>query len=482
MILLLPFVITLLVVLVLCTMRQHTDQQIANVSICGTALLSLAVIITLYLGFDHSLTLLTISPQLSIALHVDGLTVVFAALVSVLWPIATVYAKTYMTHEGKFKRFYCYYTLTFGVVVGLTMSANMLTLYLFYELLTFVTLPLVTHNGGDRDRHAGRQYIYYMMFGASLSFAGMTIFVVNVGSLDFVAGGLNVGFITPHLMVAYVLMFLGFGVKAGLFPFHSWLIGAGVAPTTVTALLHAVAVVKSGAFATMRLTYSLYDPTTLSGTLAQKVVMSLVIFSVVFGSFCAARSRHLKRRLAYSTVSQLSYILLGVTTMSLWGLQAALLHMVFHACMKIVLFYDAGSIIFTNHVEFMDDVKGYGKVMKTTCLTFTLCGLALLGVPPFGGFFSKLALAQASLTVDGPLGILAVVALCASAFFTAIYIFQIVLNFYLPSGDFQLDDHVSAAPRPMRYTVVLLTALMIVLSLGSGLLYDTIGILIKGVA
>ncbi len=480
--LLLPFVVALVTVLVLSRLNHHTDSQIANTAIVGTTLLSLAVFATLWLGYGQSLTLLPISDQLSIALHVDGLTVVFATLVSALWPVAAYYAKAYMTHEGKFKRFYSIYTLTFGVVIGLCMSANLLTLYLFYELLTFVTLPLVTHNGGQRDQFAGRQYVYYMMFGAALSFAGMVVFVVNVGSLDFVAGGRTLGMVTPNLLAAYVLMFLGFGVKAGLFPFHRWLIGAGVAPTTVTALLHAVAVVKSGAFAAMRLTYYLYTPADLQGTVAQYFVLSLVLFSVVFGSLCASRSRHLKRRLAYSTVSQLSYILLGVATMSLWGLQAALLHMVFHACMKIVLFYGAGNMIHTNHVEFVDDVMGYGKGMKTTCLTFTLCGLALLGIPPLGGFFSKFALAQASLSAGGMLGTLGVVALCLSAFCTALYIFQIVLNFYLPSEDFQLNPQVKEAPAPMRRTVALLTGLMLLLSLGAGLVYDFIGILIQGVA
>ncbi len=480
MILLLPLVVTLVAVLALCNSNHSSDSQLANCGIIGTAAISLALFVTLWRGYGQQITLLTISDTLSISLHVDGLTVVFAALVGVLWPIATYYAKSYMTHEGKFKRFYTFYTLTYGVVIGLAMSQNLLTLYLFYELLTFVTLPLVTHNSGERDRHAGRQYIYYMMFGASLSFAGMSIFVVTVGSLDFVAGGLTAA-LTSKQLVAYVLLFLGFGVKAGMFPFHRWLIGAGVAPTTVTALLHAVAVVKSGAFATMRLTYYLYDPTVLRGTVAQTIVMGLVIFSVVYGSLQASRSRHLKRRLAYSTVSQLSYILLGVTTMSLWGLQAALLHMVFHAFMKIVLFYDAGNVIFANHAEFVDDVKGFGPVMKATCLTFTISGLALLGIPPLGGFFSKFALTQSAIDVGGTLGLLAVVALCLSAFCTAIYIFQIVLNFYLPTHGNSLHSHLSDTPKPMRYTVTILTVMMVGLSLGAGQLYDTIGILIKGV-
>ncbi len=478
--LLLPLVATLVAVLVIARLNHHSDSQIGAVSVALTTLISLAVFATLWLGYGLDITLLTISDTLSIALRVDGLTVVFALLVSVLWPIAAFYAKTYMTHEGKFKRFYTFYTLTFGVVLGLAMSANMLTLYLFYELLTFVTLPLVTHNGGARDKYAGRQYIYYMMLGAGLSFAGMTVFVTNVGGLDFRFGGITQGLLTPNLMVGYLLMFVGFSVKAGMFPFHRWIISAGVAPTTVTALLHAVAVVKSGAFATMRLTYYLYDPAALQGTVAQTIAMVLVSISVLFGSYMAVRSRHIKRRLAFSTISQLSYILLGVTTMSLWGLQAALLHMVMHAFIKIVLFYDAGNMIFANHSEFIDDVRGYGSVMRITSVTFLISGVALMGVPPFGAFFSKYSLAQASISVGGWLGLLGVVALMGSALCTAIYILQIVLNLYLPQGDFQLDSKAKDVPSSMGGTVVLLTGMMIALSLGCGWIYDGIALLLKG--
>ncbi len=479
-ILLLPLVVTLVAVLVLTQMGKSTDQQIGGVAQLASVAISLSVLVTLWLGYDSRLVLLTISDTLSIALQVDGLTVFFALLVSILWPIATFYARTYMTHEGKFQRFFAYYTLTFGVVLGLAMSDNLLTLYLFYEMLTFVTLPLVTHNGKPRDVYAGKTYISYMMLGAGLSFAGMVVFLSQVGNLDFVAGGLTSQPLSFNLMVAYLLMFCGFSVKAGMFPFHGWLINAGVAPTTVTALLHAVAVVKSGAFATMRLTYYLYDPATLQGTGAQTIIMVLVSISVVFGSSMACRSKHLKRRLAFSTVSQLSYILLGVVTMSVWGLQAALLHMAMHACIKIVLFYDAGNILYTNHGEFVDNVAGYGKIMKSTCFTFVLCGIALLGVPPFGAFFSKFSLAMASLSVGGWLGIVGVVALISSAFFTAIYVFQIILKMYFP-GDTPPSTTAKDAPATMGTTVVVLTGMMIVLSLGAGYLYDGIALLLKGV-
>lgn len=477
---LLPVLLSLIFGLSISFKKFKNDAQIANFAIFSTCIISLSVFLSLFLCYNTQITLVTISDTLNLSFKIDGLSVIFSLMVSVLWPIATFYAKTYMTHEGKFKRFFTYYTLTFGVVLGLAISKNMFTLYVFYELLTFITLPLVTHNGKPRDMYAGRLYILYMIFGASLSFIGMMIFIQNVGNLEFSLGGITQGVLNSQLLIAYILMFIGFAIKSGLFPFYKWLITAGVAPTTVTALLHAVAVVKSGAFATMRLTYYFYDYSSLSGTFAQTFIMSLVTLSVVFGSFMAIRSSHLKRRLAFSTVSQLSYILLGVSTMSIFGLKAAILHMIFHAFMKIVLFYGAGNIIFTNHAEYLQDIRGYGKIMKPTFITFTICGLALVGVPPLAGFFSKFALAQSCIYTGGINGFLGVCALITSAFFTSIYIFQILLNAFLPNKDFIINPHVKPAPKPMQISVYILAGITVCLSLGSMYVYNFIDFLIQG--
>ncbi len=474
----LPLLLSLVFCFILATKKFLSDGELANYAIFGTSLVSVSVYLAIFFSYQETITIIPLQPPLEFSFQLDGLSVIFSALIAFLWPIAKYYAKTYIAHEGKFRQFFSYYLLTYGVVLGLAFSENMFTLYFFYELLTFVTLPLVAHSGDARAKYAGKVYITYMIFGASLSFAGMMIFLSNVGNFHFAHGGITTGPLNASLEIAYVLMFLGFGIKAGLVPFHKWIICAGVAPTTVTALLHAVAVVKSGAFASMRLTYYLFDFESLQNTVAQRIVLSVVVFSVVFGSYMAVRSLHLKRRLAYSTVSQLSYILLGVASMSMWGLKAAMLHMIFHAFCKIVLFYGVGNVSFSNYVEHLSDVKGYGAVLKTTFLSMTVCGMGLIGIPPFGNFFSKLGLAMSLFTVEG-WGMVALFALILSALLTTVYIFQIILMVYLPEKSFSRSSSIDPAPESLERVLAILTISMVVLSLFSYLLMDALNFYLK---
>lgn len=461
--------------------KFNSDAEVAKYALITTIIVSIVSLITLFLCFGKSLVIYNFSSQLNLGFKIDGFSVIFAGMVSILWPIATIYASKYMTHDGGFVKFFTHYVLTFGVVLGIAFSSNLFVLYVFYEALTFITLPLVTHNNGPRDIHSGKKYIIYSVGGAAMSFMGMMIFIVNTGSFEF--SGVIMSSINPQLLVAYVLMFMGFSVKAGIFPFHGWLISAGVAPTTVTALLHAVAVVKSGAFAVIRVTYSMYNPELLRGTFAQYFVITMAIITIVFGSLMAMKSKHLKRRLAYSTVSQLSYILLGIACMSNIGLTGAFLHMINHAFMKIVLFYVAGNVIFTMHKEYIKDIEGYGKKMKNTFICFTLCSLSLMGIPPFGGFFSKFALAQGAIGVGGRLGFIAVCALMASAVFTAMYLLQLIALAYVTHRDFDYSrlEKVKEAPKEMEMSVVLLTIIMLLLSLGSMPLYNFIQTMIGGI-
>ncbi|MFI3250570.1 MAG: proton-conducting transporter membrane subunit, partial [Eubacteriales bacterium] len=265
----LPLVLSVVFGLMIATKQFQSDSQLAKFSEWVSLILSLVGGWVLYTFYGQHLTVLNLGTNMGLRFTVDGLAVVFGGMVCLLWPIATHYAKTYMKHEGKFRRFFSFYILTFGVVLGLALSDNLFTLYLFYELLTIVTLPLVVHNERSRDFYAGRKYVAYMIFGAALTFSGMMLFISNVDTFQFTLGGTTPDILSAQLQWGYVLMFCGFGVKAGLFPFHGWLLAAGVAPTTVSSLLHAVAVVKSGAFAIMRVTFYLYDPEVLATTIVQ---------------------------------------------------------------------------------------------------------------------------------------------------------------------------------------------------------------------
>ena len=476
----LPILLAIIFAITISLNKDNSDKQIANKSIIFTSIIAIVTFIIMYVFYNESYTIIMFNKMLGISFKIDGLSVIFVTMVSVLWPIATYYAKTYMLHDGGFTKFYTFYTFTYGAVVGLGFSDNMFTLYLFYEAITFFTLPLVMHNNKKRDRTAGYSYIMHMFFAAALIFTGMMIFASNTESINFNYGGIYHIALSNDLMLAYLLMFIGFSIKAGLFPFHKWIIGAGVAPTTVTALLHAVAVVKSGAFAAMRLTYYYFDPSTLVNSWVQYLVIGLVCISILFGSFIAVKSTHIKRRLAYSTVSQLSYILLGIVSMNYFGLKAALLHMLFHACIKIVLFYSAGNILFTNHKEFTKDIYGLGKYMKVTFICFTISAIALIGILPFGSFVSKYALVNACYRVNESIGLLASVTLIISAFLTAIYMFDIVFKAYFPSNDTNIDKTVKKAPKSMQVTLVLITSIMCIMSLCTNIIYSIIDIIIDG--
>lgn len=323
-------------------------QNYVLASACITAALALWAVFTLRDG--PLFTLLTMGDHLSIAFRVDGLSCLFAALVSVLWPLACLYAVEYMSREGHENRFFTFYLASFGVTLGIAFSANALTMYLFYELLTLATLPLVMHAMDSKVRYAGRVYLTYSMCGAALGFLAM-VMLLEHGALC--SSWAAVWCVLPARRIPcgllYVLGFFGFGVKAAVFPGHKWLLRASVAPTPVTALLHAVAVVKAGVFAVTRLTWYGYGPALLRGSWAQYLVMGAAIFTIVYGSSKALRTKHLKRRLAWSTISNLSYVLLGVTTLTTAGLAAGMVHMIFHAVLKITLFFCVGAVHYKLH-------------------------------------------------------------------------------------------------------------------------------------
>ncbi len=413
----------------------------------ATTVLALAAIV-LCRG-DEPLVVLWMGGLLSIAFRVDGLSVLFGALASLLWPLACLYADEYMTKEGAQDRFFAFYLLSFGVTLGIAFAANILTMYLFYELLTLTTLPLVMHAQDAHARYAGRIYLVYSMSGAALGFIAM-IFLIHYGDVMFRYGGsvsFASGFDPFMLQLAYVLGFFGFGVKAAVFPGHKWLLRASVAPTPVTALLHAVAVVKAGVFAVIRITWYGFGPDLIAGTWAQWLVMGACAFTIVYGSASALRTRHLKRRLAWSTVSNLSYMLLGVTTLTTLGLVAGLTHMIFHAVLKITLFFGAGAIHYRLGKDYVPEIEGYGHVTPVIFGTFTVAALGLMGVPPLAGFSSKWMLATASAGIRAPMGYLGAVALIVSAILTALYMMQVVMLAWFPRESRSLKG-----PIPWRAT------------------------------
>ncbi len=391
---------------------------------------------------DSTFLLAHFTGDLSICFKVDGMGMVFAGLVSALWPFATLYAVEYMTKEEHEKIFFLFYTMTYGITLGIALSANLLTMYFFYELLTLVTVPLVMHTLTREAILASRKYLYYSLGGAAFAFIGLIMIIIYGTTTDFILGGVldltKIGGRTNVLLFVYVMAFLGFGVKAAVFPFNSWLPQAGVAPTPVTALLHAVAVVKSGAFAIIRLTYYSFGVDFLKGTWAQTTVMLVVMFTIVYGCSRAVKETHLKRRLAYSTISNLSYILFGVTIMTPLGLVGALTHLIFHAVIKICSFFCAGAIIHQTEKQYVHELDGMGYRMPCVFGIFTVSALALMGVPGLAGFISKWNLASAAVESGNPVAYFGIACLLISALLTAIYMLTIVVRAFFPGKDF--DD------------------------------------------
>ncbi|MDE7300234.1 MAG: proton-conducting membrane transporter [Lachnospiraceae bacterium] len=403
-----------------------------------TALTSVLAVWMILHRPSEDFVLLNLAGELAVMLHIDGLGMVFAALISVLWPFAALYAFEYMEHAEKDNAFFSFYTMTFGVTLGIAFAGNLMTMYMFYEMLTLVTLPLVMHGMDKTAVAAGRKYMTYSIGGAAFAFIGF-IFVYRLGdTMNFTFGGVFDGSAIQGkedlLRIVYVLAVFGFGVKAAIFPFHAWLPSASIAPTPVTALLHAVAVVKSGAFAIIRITYYSYGTDLLAGSFAQKLVLGFAAVTVLYGSVRAVKEPHLKRRLAYSTISNLSYIVFGAALMTPLGMTGGLLHLIAHAFIKITLFYCAGAILHRTGLEYVRDMDGIGRKMPFVTACFFAAGLGLIGIPPMAGFISKWNLGIAGIAEGSEFAVLGVAAVLVSALLTAVYIFGFLIRACFPAA------------------------------------------------
>lgn len=410
----------------------------------GVIINSLLVFALLLEPPAEALTVFRFTGNLSVTFRVDGMGAMFAGMSAFLWPLAMLYSFEYMKHENNERSFFLFYIVTYGVTLGIALSENILTMYFFFEMLSMVTLPLIMHTRTREAVLASRTYLYNMLGGAAFAFIGM-IFILTYGTTSsFVAGGVldsaKLGDRTNMMLIIYVLCFCGFSVKTAMWPFSSWLPKAGVAPTPVTALLHAVAVVNTGAFAAMRVTYFSFGTEQLRGTWAQYVVMTLVVITIVYGCSRALKETHFKRRLAWSTVSNLSYILFGVVMMTPLGLTGALSHMLFHSVMKICSFFCAGAVIYKTGRNYIHELDGFGRRMPRVFVIFTISSFALMGVPGLCGFVSKWNLAKAAVASENPLAYVGVAALLISALLTAIYMLTIVVRAFFPGKGFDYES------------------------------------------
>lgn len=361
-----------------------------------TSTLLFICVLKIFMRFNSGqvvdLVLFDLFSGLQISFLIEPLGMIFGLLASALWIVNSIYSIGYMraNNENNQTRFYMCFALAISSALGIAFSANLLTFFLFYELLTISTYPLVTHSGSSLAQKGGRVYLGFLL-GTSIVFLLFGIISIweTTGTLDFTYGGILAGS-SSSLPIGLLLALFVFGIgKAALMPFHFWLPAAMVAPTPVSALLHAVAVVKAGVFGIIKVIIYIFGVETLKSTQEINWLPIVASFTIVAASVIALQADNLKRRLAYSTVSQLSYVVLAISLLNPFGVIASVFHLVAHAFGKITLFFAAGAIYTTLHKTEISEFNGIGRQMPITMIAFSIGVLCMIGLPISGGFISK---------------------------------------------------------------------------------------------
>ena len=432
-----------------------------GIGLVVSAVLSLEVI----LSGEMKLELFSLGENMNIYFQVDNLGRLFGLVVNVVWVLAGFYAFEYMKHEKEEKRYFGFYLIVFGVLFALNYAGSMLTYYVFYEMMTLFSVPLVLHSKTKEAIMGGLKYLLYSLFGAYMVLFGLYFLNKYAVTLNFTAGGvLEAGAIAGQegiLLVAAFAMILGFGVKAGMFPLQAWLPTAHpVAPAPASAVMSGI-IVKMGVLGMIRVVYYMFGAEFLHGTWVQKVWLALTLITVFMGSMLAYKEKVFKKRLAFSTVSQVSYILFGMALLEPAAFTGSLLHVVFHAVIKALLFMCAGAVIYKTGKTSVDELKGIGKEMPVTIWCYTFASLALIGIPPASGFISKWYLAIGSLNSGlGVFSWLGPVVLLISALLTAGYLLPITIHGFLPGADFDCKKLRNREPVKMMVVPLVVLAFL----------------------
>ncbi|QJT07603.1 monovalent cation/H+ antiporter subunit D family protein [Oceanidesulfovibrio marinus] len=406
---------------------------------------------TVLAGHTISYTVAEVLPGASLAFRVDPMGMLFALVSSSLWILTSAYSVGYMRaeHEHSQTRYFTFFALALSATIGVAFAANLFTLYLFYEMLSFATYPLVTHHQDKEARSSGRKYLFYIV-GSSIGLAlpAMLIVYMLAGTLNFVPHGIlsslpDMANHTTLIGILLVMFLFGFA-KAGLMPLHSWLPAAMVAPTPVSALLHAVAVVKVGAFSIFRVVTMVFGADILVHMNLRIVILVIAGVTMITASLIAISQDGLKRRLAFSTIAQLSYIVLGAGLLTPKGLTGGMMHIALHAFGKITLFMCAGAIFVATGKSKISEMTGIGRRMPWTMTAFFIGALSIIGLPPCAGFISKWYLLQGSLQANEPIF---VVVILTSGLLNAAYFMPIVYRaFFCKPSESQFEAGVKEAP------------------------------------
>ncbi|MGD9296927.1 MAG: proton-conducting transporter membrane subunit [Chromatiales bacterium] len=426
-------------------------------------LLVAALAVTIDWAAPPTLVIAEPFPGLSLSLTPEPLGVLFALVASLLWPITTLYAVGYMRahHEQNQTRFYTAFAVSISAAMCIALAGNMLTLFVFYEVLSVATYPLVTHAGTDKAKRAGRVYLGLLM-GTSVGFLLLAmVWTWNItGTLDFTPGGIFSDEVSGGVLGILLLLYVFGTGKAALMPFHRWLPAAMVAPTPVSALLHAVAVVKAGVFTVLKVSVYIFGIDRIGQIAAADWLVVIAALTIVLASAIALRKDNFKARLAYSTISQLSYITLGAMLGIAAGAIGGGLHIAMHAVGKITLFFCAGAVLVTAHKSKISELNGIGRRMPWTMGAFAIGALSMIGAPPFAGFISKWYLFGGALQTEQWIAVGAIV---ISTLLNAAYFMPIVYAaFFLDEDPGHRHVEHGEAPLPIVLALVA-TALFTIL-------------------
>lgn len=456
--------------------RKEIENRKKLLVLTGIFLLVSAVFIVLALSLaGNSIhTLFNLTDMLPILFKIDEVSILFALMTVVIFLCVGSFSFVYMKHEQKEKRFYGFYLIEMGILTALCFAGNLITFYLFFELLTLSSFPLVLHSGKKEAVMAGLKYLIFSLCGAYFTLFGIYFLEKYGNTLTFSAGGvISDQAAASHgeiLLLTAFLMLIGFGVKAGMFPLHSWLpVAHPAAPAPASAILSAV-IVKAGVLGLVRVVFYIFGVSFLRGTWVQTVWLVLTLLTVFMGSMLAYREPVLKKRLAYSTISQVSYILFGFAVMNGDSLTGSLFHVLCHGFIKSALFLCAGAIIYMTGKTRADELRGIGKEMPLTIFCYTVVSLGLIGIPPMGGFISKWYLANGSLSSGiAVFDWLGPVILLVSALLTAGYLLPVSIHGFLTGEDYDHEKMEKKEPSAfMTVPIIILTLLSMIMGLLPG--------------
>lgn len=421
----------------------------------------------------HYETRLPLLPGLEVVLRAEPLSLLFVTLSSILWFLTTIYAIGYLEDSPHRSRFFGFFSLCVTATVGVALSGNLLTFLLFYEMLTLSTYPLIVHRGTEVARRAGQTYLMYTLTGGALLLLGTVWLYTLTGTLEFTPRGFVAALGEEHytsLIIIFVLLIAGLGVKAALFPMHGWLPQAMVAPAPVSALLHAVAVVKAGAFGIVRVVNDVFG-IEFSASLGVTLPLALLAaFTIIYGSVRALFQDDLKRRLAYSTVSQISYIILGVAVAGPMAAIGGIVHLVHQGLMKVTLFFCAGNLAETLGVHKVSEMNGVGRRMPWTMTAFTIGAFGMIGAPPIAGFISKLYLGMGAVNA-GQTWVIPV--LVGSSLLNAAYFLPVLHRVWFCEPPVHWPEERRFGNRETALTLLLPPVITALMALAAGLLAST---------